>query len=186
MRKETNGEFPGGASAPPGRVLILGVGNLLLGDDGFGIHLVQSLADEPLPPNVQILEAGVVGHHFLPLFREMDRLIVIDAVQAGDTPGSIFRFAPEEVEFHSERMVSLHQIGLIDVLHMAEWTGGRPQTVIIGVQPKNVSSWSLELSDEVRAAIPKVKALIRKELENASHGTRISDMLPGEPLSGIC
>ena len=166
---KSSGKLRGGAIAPPRKVLILGVGNILLGDDGFGVHLVHSLAEETFPPNVRILEAGVVGHQMIPLFREMDRLIVIDAVQAGDAPGSIFRFAPEDMEFRSERMVSLHQIGLIDVLRMAEWTGGRPETVIIGVQPKNVSSWSLELSEEVHAAIPKVKALILEELEKGIH-----------------
>jgi hydrogenase maturation protease len=158
-------QLRGGVSAPPRKVLILGVGNILLGDDGFGVHLINSLADTPFPPNVQILEAGTVSHQLIPLFRELDNLIVIDAVQAGDTPGSIFRFSPEDMQFPSEQMVSLHQISLIDVLRMAELTGSKPETVIIGVQPKDVSSWSLELSDEVRAVMPKVKQLIMEELQ---------------------
>jgi len=68
------------------------------------------------------------------------------------------------MQFPAGGMASLHQISLIDVLRMAELTGGRPDTIIIGVQPKDVSSWSLELSDEVRAVIPKVKELIFEEL----------------------
>lgn len=155
----------GGVSAPPRKVLILGVGNLLLGDDGFGVHLINSLADTPFPPNVQLLEAGTVSHQLIPLLREINHLIVIDVVEAGDAPGSIFRFSPEDMRFPAEQMVSLHQISLIDVLRMAELTGGKPETVIIGVQPKDVSSWSLELSDEVRAVIPKVKDLILGELK---------------------
>jgi len=154
----------GGALAPPQNVLILGVGNILLGDDGFGVHLINSFADTSFPPNVQILEAGTVSHQLIPLFRTIDRLIVIDAVEAGDQPGSIFRFTPEDMQFPAGGMASLHQISLIDVLRMAELTGGRPDTIIIGVQPKDVSSWSLELSDEVRAVIPKVKELIFEEL----------------------
>jgi hydrogenase maturation protease len=62
-------------------------------------------------------------------------------------------------------MVSLHQISLIDVLKMAELTGGRPKTVIIGVQPKDVSSWSLELSEELKAVVPRVKELVLEELK---------------------
>jgi len=155
----------GGAEAPPRKVLILGVGNILLGDDGFGVHFINSLADTALPPNVRILEAGTVSHQLIPLFRELDRLIVIDAVQAGDAPGSIFRFSPEDMQFSSEQMVSLHQISLIDVLRMAELTGGRPETVIIGVQPKDASSWSLELSDEVKAVLPRVRELVLAEVD---------------------
>ncbi len=161
----SNDELRGGVSAPPRKVLILGVGNLLLGDDGFGVHLINSLAETSFPPNVQLLEAGTVSHQLIPLLREIDHLIIIDVVEAGDAPGSIFRFSPEDMQFSKEQMVSLHQISLIDVLMMAEMTGGRPKTIIIGVQPKDVSSWSLELSDEVRAVIPKVKDLIFDELK---------------------
>lgn len=154
----------GGAGAPPPRILILGVGNLLRGDDGFGVHLIGSLSDAALPPDVLLLEAGTVSHQLIPLLAEIDRLIVIDAVEAGDVPGSIFLFDPDDLHFPSGPMVSLHQISLMDVLHMAELTGGKPETTIIGVQPKDVTSWCMELSEEVRAAMPKVKELIFAEL----------------------
>ncbi len=160
-----NEELRGGASAPPRKVLVLGVGNLLLKDDGFGVHLINSLKESDFPENVMLLEAGTVSHQLIPLFREIDHLIVVDVVEAGDTPGSLFRFSPEDMKFPSEQKVSLHQISLIDVLMMAELTGGKPETVIIGVQPKDVSSWSLELSDELKAAIPRVRELILEELE---------------------
>jgi hydrogenase maturation protease len=159
-------QLRGGVTAPPQQVLILGVGNLLLKDDGFGVHLVNSLKDTVFPENIKVLEAGTVSHQLIPLFHEVDFLIVVDVVEAGDTPGSVFRFSPEDMKFASEQKVSLHQISLVDVLHMAEMTGRKPQTVIIGVQPKDVSSWSLELSDELKAVIPKVRDLILKELKN--------------------
>ena len=117
----------GAKEAPPPRILILGVGNLLRGDDGFGVHLIGSLADVALPPNVRLLEAGTVSHQLIPLLGEIDRLIVIDAVEAGDMPGSIFLFDPDDVKFPSEGMASLHQISLMDVLRMAEMTGGKPR-----------------------------------------------------------
>ena len=158
-------QIRGDAQASPQRILILGVGNLLLGDDGFGVHLINALQDAPLPPNVRLLEAGTVSHQLIPLFREIDYLIVIDVVEAGDVPGSIFRFSPDDMQFPSVQKASLHQISLIDVLRMAELTGGKPKTVILGVQPKDVSSWSLELSDELKAIIPKVKDLLFQELK---------------------
>ncbi len=155
----------GGDDMPPPKVLILGVGNILLRDDGFGVHLIQSLEETAFPPNVQILEAGTVSHQLIPEFRSIDYLIVIDIVEAGDAPGSIFRFSPEDMNFKSEQKLSLHQISLTDVLQMAELTGAKPKTVIIAVQPKNVSEWGLELSDEVRMAMPKVKELVFDELK---------------------
>jgi hydrogenase maturation protease len=159
-------QLRGGVTAPPRQVLILGVGNLLLKDDGFGVHLVNSLKDTIFPENIRVLEAGTVSHQLIPLLHEIDFLIVVDVVEAGDAPGSLFRFSPEDMKFASEQKVSLHQISLIDVLHMAELTGRKPRTVIIGVQPKDVASWSLELSDELNAVIPKVRELIFKELKN--------------------
>lgn len=154
----------GGVTAPPQKVLILGVGNLLLGDDGFGVHLINSLKGTALPGNVELLEAGTVSHQLIPLLHEIDHLIVIDVVEAGDIPGSLFRFSPDDMNFPVEQKASLHQISLIDVLHMAALTGTKPRTVIIGVQPKDVSSWSMELSDELMAVIPRVKELIFEEL----------------------
>ncbi len=151
---------------PPQKVLILGVGNLLLTDDGFGVHFINSLRAIDFPQNIFVLEAGTVSHQLIPLLHEIDHLIVVDVVEAGDVPGSLFRFSPDDMKFPAEQKVSLHQISLIDVLNMAELTGGKPQTIIIGVQPKDVSSWSTELSDELRAVIPKVKDLVFEELRN--------------------
>jgi len=158
-------EMRGGANAPPRNILILGVGNLLLTDDGFGVHVINALREVPLPPNVTLVEAGIVSHQLIPDFHEADLLIFIDAVEAGDTPGSIFRFKPEDMQFMSQLKVSLHDMSLIDVLHMTALTGERPETVIIAVQPKDVRSCSMELNDEVKTAIPKVIDLVLEELK---------------------
>ncbi len=149
---------------PPRKILILGVGNLLLKDDGFGVHLVNALKENDFPENVTVLEAGTVSHQLIPLLHEVDHLIVVDVVEAGDSPGSVFRFSPDDVKFKTEQQVSLHQISLVDVLQMAALTGKRPETVIIGVQPKDTTSWSLELSDELKAVIPRVRNVVFDEL----------------------
>ncbi len=149
----------------PPKVLILGVGNLLLKDDGFGVHLIKALEGTSFPDNIQLLEAGTVSHQLIPLFHSIDYLIVVDVVDAGDRPGSIFRFSPGDMSYRSEQKLSLHQISLIDVLQMAELTGAKPKTVIIGVQPKDISTWGLELSGEVKAAMPRVKELVFEELK---------------------
>ncbi len=149
---------------PPPKVLILGVGNLLLTDDGFGVHFINSLRAIDFPPNLSVLEAGTVSHQLIPLLHEIGHLIVVDVVEAGDIPGSLFRFSPDDMKFPAEQKVSLHQISLIDVLNMAELTGRKPKTTIIGVQPKDVTSWSVEMSDELKTVIPKVQDLVFDEL----------------------
>ncbi len=161
-------EMRGGGNAPPRNILILGVGNLLLTDDGFGVHVINELRNFPLPSSVTLIEAGIVSHQLIPNFHEADLLIFIDAVEAGDTPGSIFRFKPEDMQFMSQLKASLHDMSLIDVLHMTALTGERPETIIIAVQPKDVRSCSMELNDEVKTAIPKVIELIFEELRK--HG----------------
>lgn len=154
-----------GGGAPPPKVLVLGVGNLLLKDDGVGVHLINALREIPFPENIQLIDAGTVSHQLISLFHETDYLILVDAVDAGDVPGSIFRFSPDEIKVPAEHKLSLHQMNLIDILQMAEMTGAKPEAVVIGVQPKDVSSWSLELSDEVRAVVPRLKDMVIRELE---------------------
>ncbi len=155
----------GGGSMPPPKVLVLGVGNLLLKDDGVGVHLINALRDTPFPANVQLIDAGTVGHQLILEFHETDYLIVVDAIDAHDVPGSIFKFAPDDINFQTGHKLSLHEINLIDILQMTEMTGPKPGTVIIGVQPKDAESWSLELSDEVKAVLPKVRELVVEELK---------------------
>ncbi len=166
---------PGRSSLFP-NVLLLGVGNLLRKDDGFGVHFIRTLRKTDFPKHITILEAGTVSHQLIPLLRLVDYLIVIDAVEAGSAPGSLFRFSPDALSFPSETKMSLHQISLVDVLQMAELTGGKPKTIIIGVQPGDTASWSLELSDELRAVIPKVRELVFEELK------KINAMRKGGPV----
>ncbi len=163
----------GGDITSPPEILVLGVGNLLLKDEGVGVHAIKELEKSAWPQNVQLLEAGTVSHQLLPLFNRIDYLIVIDAVEAGDAPGSIFRFSPEDIGFKSEHKLSLHQMSLIDVLRVVPLTGKAPKTIIFGIQPEDVSSWSLELSDTVRRAVPKIKDLVLAEVEKINGDNKV-------------
>ncbi len=170
-------EMRGGANTPPRNVLILGVGNLLLTDDGFGVHVINAMRDIRFPANITVMESGTVGHQLVPVLNDLDLLIVIDAIEAGDTPGSLFRFTPQDLQFKSGIKSSLHQLSLIDVLQMAELTGKSPETVIIAVQPKDVTTCSMELNDEVKSVIPRVIELIIEELEK--HGALVGEFTGG-------
>jgi len=145
-------------------VLILGIGNLVLKDEGVGVHVVRALEKQKLPPGVNVIDGGTATMELLsPLF-ESERIIVIDALKANGEPGSIYRCLPEDLTETSDRPLSLHQVGLLDVLGMARQLGGNAAVVIIGVEPKEIS-WGLELTEEVQAAVPKVVEAVKQELK---------------------
>ncbi|MFQ6057308.1 MAG: HyaD/HybD family hydrogenase maturation endopeptidase [Anaerolineae bacterium] len=162
MAKGNRRGAEGRSSAP--RTLILGVGNILLQDEGFGVHLVQAMEGLSLPPHVDLLDGGTAALDLLNYIADYDRLIVIDAVRGGSEPGAVYRFTPEDITPESKFITSVHQIDLLDVLGMAEQLGCRPREIIIyGVEPKEVS-WGLELTPELAALVPKVVELILKEI----------------------
>lgn len=99
----------------------------------------------------------------LPIFQEMERIIVIDAVKGGGKPGAVYRITPEELEAEQDRPLSLHQVGLLDVLGMARQLGPVAEVVIIGVEPKEIR-WGMDLSPEVREKVPVVVEAVLEEL----------------------
>ncbi|UCC66628.1 MAG: HyaD/HybD family hydrogenase maturation endopeptidase [Deltaproteobacteria bacterium] len=144
--------------------MIIGVGNLILKDEGVGVHVVRELAGRELPSGVEAIDGGTATMDLLPVIHEAARIIVIDALRAGGEPGTIYKLFPEDLTCESERPLSLHQVGLLEVLGMARQLGGNGEAVIIGVEPKEIS-WGMELSPEIVAKIPNVIEAVFKELE---------------------
>lgn len=148
-------------------ILLLGVGNLLQADDGVGVHTVREMMKLDLPASVEIVDGGTAGIDLSCLLEDRARVIVIDAVDGGMEPGTLFRFAPEDIVLQPEGMNSLHQIGLLEAVRMAQLVGRAPeQTVIIGVQPA-VVGWGMSLSEPVRNRLPRIISEARKEIEKA-------------------
>jgi hydrogenase maturation protease len=150
------------------RTLILGIGNLILKDEGIGVHVVRALEGKNLPPEVDLIDGGTATVDLLSIIYESERIIVIDALKAGGEPGTIYRFLPEDLMGTSDRPLSLHQLGLLDVLGMSRQLGGNAAVVIIGVEPKEIS-WGLELTEELQAAVPKVVKAVKKELRGLGY-----------------
>jgi hydrogenase maturation protease len=152
-------------------LLVVGVGNLIQRDDGFGVHLIRALAEEALPDCVDLFDGGTLGPEMLPWLEGRSKIVFIDAVNAGMQPGTLFRFGPKDLTYRTEEKTSIHQLGLIDTLSMAELMGTAPdEVVIIGVQPK-VVDWGEELSSELASVIPKVINLVKKEISDFSMNT---------------
>ncbi len=147
------------------RILVLGVGNILLGDEGVGVHVVRELERSyAFPPNVELVDGGTAGLDLLPIIERADHLLVIDCVQTGCGPGSLFRFTPEDIPNQISHNTSAHHIGLIEALSLAQVTGKRPQTVIIGIQPEEIGKYNLELTPTIQRRMPEVVKLVLSEL----------------------
>jgi hydrogenase maturation protease len=155
----------GNASAPT--VLVLGIGNTVMSDDGVGVMVVQSLQSEyRFPDNVEILDGGTLGLDLLPKLEGISHLIMVDAVETGEKPGTCVRLAGEELPIALETKISPHQMGLKDLLAVARLLGHAPgEMVLIGVQPGSIEM-SLELTPEVALQVPAMKASVLRELEH--------------------
>lgn len=139
------------------RTAVMGAGNLLMSDDGVGVHVVQVLRTRKgLPGDVKLIDAGTAALDVLPLLDGIDRLIIVDAVKGGGAPGTVYQFSPDDISEEPSRRLSLHQISLLQALNTDKMLGASlPGIVIVGVEPKTISPGT-GLSPEVQAAIEKV------------------------------
>lgn len=136
-------------------VLILGIGNVLLSDEGVGVHAVRRLAAQELPADVDILDGGTSGADLVDYLDGRARVVVIDAASGEGPPGTIYRCEARDLT-DQERVMSLHEFGLLDSLRMAEHLGCAPQQVtVLGVQPATLGP-GLELSPAVAAMLPYI------------------------------
>lgn len=148
------------------RVLILGIGNVLWADEGFGVRCVEALADRyTFDDNVTVLDGGTQGLYLLPFLEEADILIVFDAVDYGLAPGTMKIVEGQEVpSFMGAKKMSLHQTGFQDVIATSELMGYRPETLIlIGCQPEELDDYGGGLRDVVAARIdPAIEVALDK------------------------
>lgn len=138
------------------RVLILGIGNLLWADEGFGVRAVEALHQHyRFPDNVTLLDGGTQGLYLVDRVRAADLLVVFDAVDYGLPPGSLRRVEGAEVpKFLGARKMSLHQTGFQEVLALAELLGDYPtHLLLIGVQPVELDDYGGSLRPEIKARI---------------------------------
>ena len=157
-----------GAPSSPPKIVILGVGNILLSDEGVGVHVANELMKMELPPEVSVVEGGTDGFRLLNVITEADLLIVIDAIKGGADPGSIYRFDIDDIRnCPSGFKTSVHQIGILEVIDLSELIGKKPHTTIIGIEPKSLEM-GMELTPEIRSKIPRIIELILEELKKVN------------------
>jgi hydrogenase maturation protease len=161
-----------------GRVLVLGLGNLLLKDEGVGPHIAAELQKHDLPANVEVIDGGTAGLDILLSQEGLDKLVIVDAIRFGKKAGTIYRlsFRGEEKNKlarlfnpNNSSRISLHQLGLIEALAAAEKLNCLPkEIVIIGVEPKQINH-GLELTEHVKQKIPEIVNTVLEEIKDAVH-----------------
>ena len=148
-------------------VLVLGIGNIVMGDDGVGVLVAQRIQQEyRFPDNVEILDGGTLGLDLLPKLENVTNLIMIDAVETGQKAGTCIRLFGEELPIALETKVSPHQMGLKDLLAVSSLMGHSPrEMVLIGVQPGSIEM-EIGLTAEVEAQFENLVSNVLSELAN--------------------
>jgi hydrogenase maturation protease len=153
--------------APKPRILVLGVGNLLLGDEGVGIHVVRRLQSEPLGENITVIDGGTGGYSLLGYFQDADLAVVVDAALDGNPPGTITRISPRYARNYPPTLVS-HDVGLKDTLAALEILGQKPEIILFAISIESPGCPTLELSPTVERAVPRAVRALTGFLENAA------------------
>ena len=154
----------------PVQTLILGVGNLLMSDEGVGIHVIQRLiAAYQLPEQVQILDGGTLGVDLLYYLEGIENLLLIDAVEAHKEPGTLIRLEGDEVPAFLSIKISPHQLGVPDMLAAAKLKDVYPQRIVLwGVQPERLEI-GLNLSPKVESKVDTIIENILDQLQAWGH-----------------
>lgn len=148
------------------RVTILGLGNILLGDEGFGVHFIRWFANRhTLPPEVAVVDGGTLGYRLLDVVTECEHLIVIDVIRVNDRPGSLYRFTKEEMELHMPPPTSAHEVEFFDVLVKAELMGTEPETVFLCIVPEKYGTMDLEMTPLMNGRFHAMNELLLSELK---------------------
>lgn len=147
------------------RLLVLGVGNMLLTDDGVGVFAAQRLMEESWPDNVDIREAGTFTQDVFYTFKGFSHILVLDVVHSHGKPGSIYRLSKSDLIQDESQRLSLHDIDLIDSLRMAELYFNHPmELTVLGMEPKNFTTWNIGMSDVVTENFEQYLDIARKEI----------------------
>lgn len=148
------------------RIGILGLGNLLLCDEGFGVHFINHLTDKyAFPENFSVLDGGTAGIMLAPFMEDVDILFVIDTVAIKSEPGTIHCFTEEDVKAGNIQFrMSPHQVGLLDILELCKLRGTAPEkTEMITIVPEDLSL-KITLSPTLLPKLEEVEAILLKSL----------------------
>jgi hydrogenase maturation protease len=146
------------------KILILGIGNILLKDEGVGVRVAETMMKMELPPDVEVMEGGVKGLDLIDYIEGRDKVVVVDAVKTGSPPGTLFRFTDKDLAAKKGIMRSAHGIDFSDVVAVSGFLGSKPEEIIfLGVEPADLGA-GMELTPEIEKMVPVLINLVMKEI----------------------
>ncbi|MBI5492060.1 MAG: HyaD/HybD family hydrogenase maturation endopeptidase [Deltaproteobacteria bacterium] len=152
------------------KALVIGIGNILLRDEGLGVRAVEFFKEHYiLPGGVDCVDGGTAGLSLSTFFRDYRRVIIVDAVSSGGPPGSILKFGKDDLAKAPPLRTTAHQLGIKELLAIAEFEGYSPDIRIIGVVPSEISV-GFELTPLIKGRLPEIARAMEEEL--ATFGIR--------------
>jgi hydrogenase maturation protease len=163
------------------RILVAGIGNIFLGDDGFGVEVARRLANQPQPENVRVIDFGIRGFDLtMALLDDFDLVILADAAPRGGLPGTVYLIEPDpqasDEPVDGGEMLDPHSLDPVKVLRLAKAMGGQPgRVLVVGCEPENLGSledWDVAtgLSNTVERAVAEAVDLIGSLIKEAAEG----------------
>ncbi|MFA5324324.1 MAG: hydrogenase maturation protease [Smithella sp.] len=147
-------------------VTILGIGNILMGDEGFGVHFARWFAERyRAMDEVHIIDGGTLGYALLDIICSCDHLIIIDVLKVQDAPGSIYRFNKEEMELHLPPPTTAHEVTFPDVLFKSELIGEAPETIFLCIVPQDYKNLRMEMTPFLYDKFADMEKFLLIELE---------------------
>lgn len=147
-------------------IMVLGIGNILYCDEGFGVRVVEKMQRlYEFSNNVMLVDGGVLGVNLLGVISKPDHLIVVDAIRNKGNPGDLYRLEGDAIPDRIRAKNSLHQVDFLEALTLCQALDKIPQTVIIGVEPEDIETQSLELTSTVQGKVDEVITMVLAELK---------------------
>ena len=147
------------------RIVVLGIGNILFTDEGFGIHVVTRLLNTyRFPPRVAVEDGGVLGLNLLGIISGADHLIVVDAIRNRGVPGDLYRLDGASVPARIRAKNSLHQVDFLEALTLTQLFDKVPETIILGVEPQDITTLGTSLTPALQTKVDPVVEMVLDEL----------------------
>jgi hydrogenase maturation protease len=152
------------------KTLLIGLGNLIMGDEGIGVQAINAIRQRySFEPPVEVVDGGTLGLDLLSYFEQRDAVVIVDAVNFGKEPGYIGLLRDDEVPAQINTKLTVHHIGLSDILSSLKLLGKSPKRItLVGIQPESIE-FSLNLSSTLKARFQELIETTIKEIEEMGH-----------------
>ncbi|MBC2580088.1 HyaD/HybD family hydrogenase maturation endopeptidase [Clostridium sp. DJ247] len=153
--------------------VIIGIGNILLKDDGVGVYTIKQLENEKLPSTIELVDGGTSTLDTLSYFLDYHKVIVVDCLRAGYKPGTIYKINPEDIKDYKKENLSVHDVQILDVVKMANMLGKFPQVTIFGIEPEKICL-DTEMTETMKNKIPEIIKYVKIELGLKEENSNVS------------